>query len=243
MWTATKDGGLAANMYGPNQVSAPTTGGRVNITVETDYPFSEVVTMRLATEGGGATTFPLHLRLPGWCTSPKIQVNGITVAFLPNALGFHVEVRPWKTGDVVVITLPMEVRIETAKTVNVGGVDNSFNLNRNNEVVAGLPFSTVSLGPLLFALPLEAPNAEWRFALIRNQTLVPRRSAMPTHWDWPLMGPLAITAKARKISNFEDVWQLPMHPDVAEDDAAPVEVELVPYGCTQVFKVSMMPFV
>jgi hypothetical protein len=251
-WTATKDGGLAATMYGPNFVSAPTKGGLVNITSATTYPFSDTVTMHVVTTAaasgtGGAApvTFPLHLRLPGWCDAPKIKVNGIAITIAPNKLGFHVETRAWNTGDTVVITLPMKARIETAATINVGGVGNGYNKNRNNWVEGGLPYSTVSLGPLLFALPLESPDSEWRYALVRNQTLTVHRGDMPTHWDWPLAAPLTIRAKVQRISNFEDVWELPKHPEVITggEGAAPVEVELVPYGCSKVFKVSMLPFV
>ena len=138
----------------------------------------------------------------------------------------------------------MEPRVETAATINVGGVQDdpggSFNPNRNNAVQGGLPYATVSLGPLLFALPLEKPGSEWRYALIAKQTPKINRIAMPARWDWPAAPPLTLTAKVRKVSNFEDVWTLPAR---AVPAGAAVElVDLVPYGCSKVFKVSMFPY-
>ena len=163
--------------------------------------------MSLATEHPDGVTFPLHLRLPGWCTEPHIWVNGVAIAAKANALGFHVETRAWKSGDNVTgpcphlvhmlaagaagggvvgqvwwvslewagwgrrasvraharkvhcdtyfdaitvplaVTLPMAPKIETAKTINVGGIQHDcqrgspnaqcVNTNRNNEVQAG----------------------------------------------------------------------------------------------------------
>ena len=49
MWTQTKDGGLAASMYGPNTVAATVRGGQaVRIEVQTAYPFEEEVRMTIA---------------------------------------------------------------------------------------------------------------------------------------------------------------------------------------------------
>jgi hypothetical protein len=296
-WTATSDGGLAATMYGPNVVSAAVGGGRVNISSATAYPFEETVVMTVSVaprhagqtsrSGGGGLTFPLHLRLPGWCKAPTIAVNGVAAPVRPNRFGFHVERRLWASGDVVTVTLPMEPRLETAKTINVGGIQHHcqsgaagqecFNLNRNNEVQGGRPYATLSYGPLLFALPLEKPGAEWRYALVKDQTPTLRRTAMPAQWDWPAAPPLTLAVKVRKIANFEDVWTLPMQPQPIADakggphrsdakggphgsdakggshrsdakggphGSRPSEetVELVPYGCAKVFKVSMFPY-
>ena len=66
------------------------------------------------------------------------------------------------------------------------GPGNSHNSNRNNWVVGGLPYATVSLGPLLFALPLEKAGSEWQYALTLDQKPSLKRGPMPKHWDWPL---------------------------------------------------------
>ena len=97
-----------------------------------------------------------------------------------------------------------------------------------------------SIGPLLFALPLEREGSEWQYALVLEQKLALKRTAMPVHWDWPLAPPLTVTAAARRIV-WEDVWSLPANASavvqhqnqVAKDSI--VDIELVPYGCSKMY--------
>ena len=107
-------------------------------------------------------SFPLHLRIPGWCDDAKFTVNGAEVPTKANEHGYQVIDRGWKTGDAIVIVLPMELKVEASKTIQTGGAGSNHNLNRNNWVVGGLPYATVSMGPLLFALPLEKAASDWQ---------------------------------------------------------------------------------
>ena len=67
---------------------------------------------------------------------------------------------------------------------------------------------------------------------------------MPGHWDWPLAPPLTVSAKAKKIV-WDDVWALPAgRPELRTGEAeAEAVVELVPYGCSKIYHVSMFPYV
>merc|ERR1712194_147320 len=95
--------------------------------------------------------------------------------------------------------------------------------------------------------PLEGGNKEWQYALQTASVLRVERAPMASgRWDWPLDSPLKIFVQAR-TRHWPDVWSLP--PD--EDPASPlgnreeetnVELALVPYGCTKVFRVSMFPY-
>eukprot|EP01048_Picozoa_sp_COSAG05_P011101 COSAG05_NODE_1023_length_6126_cov_6.196117_2_plen_80_part_00 len=50
---------------------------------------------------------------------------------------------------------------------------------------SALRYATVSLGPLLFALPLEERGSDWQYALVRNQSLrLTRHGLMPDPWLW-----------------------------------------------------------
>merc|ERR1711933_217391 len=119
-----------------------------------------------------------------------------------NQRGFHILHRSWKNGDIVKLDFPMEPVLETRVTVNNGGItgnDDYGDGNRNNYVVGGLPYATVSLGPLLFALPLES-NSDWQFALDTTSALQVVRNPTPSaKWNWPLDGPLKIIATAHDI--------------------------------------------
>lgn len=150
-----------ASMYGPNSVTTTVRGGaRVRIETTTSYPFEETVRMsvtllpsqeddkRTRDAATSVATFALHLRVPGWCKKAKFAVNGRPVPTHVNTKGFQVIDRAWQTGDRVEITLPMELEIAASTTTQTGGAGSNHNTNRNNWVVGGLPYATVSLGEI-----------------------------------------------------------------------------------------------
>jgi hypothetical protein len=110
MWLAPPDGGLAAALYGPSTVTATVAGTPVTVTERTGYPFAETVTFTLALPR--ATRFPLGLRVPGWCASPRLTVNGTATA-VAGGPRFAAVDRTWQHGDTVVLTLPMTPRTRT----------------------------------------------------------------------------------------------------------------------------------
>lgn len=150
-------------MYGPNSVTTTVRGGaRVRIQTTTIYPFEETVRMsitllpsqaddkrtRKTATAVAEATFALHLRVPGWCKNAKFAVNSRPVLTHVNGKGFQVIDRAWQTGDRVEITLPMELQIAASTTIQTGGAGSTHNTNRNNWVVGGLPYATVSLGEI-----------------------------------------------------------------------------------------------
>ena len=81
-------------------------GKKLQFQLTGDYPASDQVTLRIK----GATSRPLSisLRMPGWCASPKVSVNGEPVKATP---GTYLTIeRHWQAGDSIMITLPMEER-------------------------------------------------------------------------------------------------------------------------------------
>ena len=107
MWAATADGGLAAVAYGPSRVSATAGGVPVVVTQKTEYPFGE--TVELAVDPVEPATFPLLVRIPGWCDAAEIAVNGEPVADAGAGAFRRIE-REWRPGDEVRLTFPMTVR-------------------------------------------------------------------------------------------------------------------------------------
>ena len=73
-----------------------------------DYPFGPNVTLKVAKAKGGE--WPLFVRIPGWCKSAKVSVNGID-AGTAAAGTFKRMDREWKAGDEVTMVLPMETRL------------------------------------------------------------------------------------------------------------------------------------
>ncbi|MCZ7539206.1 MAG: hypothetical protein M5U29_04670 [Anaerolineae bacterium] len=82
----------------------------------------------------------------------------------------------------------------------------------------GVPYASVSYGPLLFALPIPDtvdantpdPSARWKFALdVQQPDLTVERRSMPARWDWPLAAPLLLQANAVEVAWDPDPKSLP----------------------------------
>ncbi len=236
MWMATYDNGLAATHYGPCKVSALAADRvPVEIVCRTDYPFNEVIEMRV--RPARDARFPLLLRIPGWCKNPELSVNGSGVKAAPDAKGFVRVERLWKPGDAIRLRFPMSVSVKTGRDNNAQGA----------------PYASVSYGPLLFALPIpdtQGPNtpdpaAKWKYAMDMQgekleHDIVVERQAMPAKWDWPLASPLKLRTNGVAIDwNPEPkAPRLPSGPITKGE--RPERITLIPYGCTK-FRVSMFP--
>jgi lysophospholipase L1-like esterase len=113
----------------------------------------------------------------------------------------------------------------------------------------GVPYASVSYGPLLFALPIADtpdantpdPAARWNFALdVQSPNLTVERSPLPARWDWPLAAPLKMRANAVEVTWRPDP-KAPRLPLLPAPKSGPVErITLVPYGCTK-FRIAMLP--
>jgi len=253
MWMATRDNGLVATCYGPCRVSALVANHvPVVITCKTDYPFNETVEMIVQPEREAA--FPLEFHLPGWCAAPALSVNGSVIKIERTAKSFARIHRSWAPGDTVRLYLPMTAVVARGRDAASGppydGAHRVTSVTILEETsTRGVPYASVSFGPLLFALPIPDttdantpdPSARWRFALdVQNPGLAVERTAMPAVWDWPLAAPLKLRARV-----VETPWnpdpkdpRLPMLP-VAKQVRSET-VPLIPYGCTK-FRVSMFP--
>ncbi|MET0618154.1 MAG: beta-L-arabinofuranosidase domain-containing protein [Luteibacter sp.] len=137
LWMACADGGLAATVYAPCRVSTTARGVPVEIEQDTDYPFRGEIAIRLTP--ATAVTFPLRLRIPGWCRSPSVRVNGEVVDVAAVA-GFLALDRHWQAGDAVHLSFPAEAVAER-------GFNDSLSFTR---------------GPLVFSLPIGEAWVKWR---------------------------------------------------------------------------------
>ena len=109
LWLTTPDGGLAAVVHAPSSVRAALADGtNVEIEAATGYPFDD--TIRYAVRPDKPATFPLLLRIPGWCDEPRVTVNGAKADAAP-VDGFVTLTREWRIGDHVELRLPMTPRL------------------------------------------------------------------------------------------------------------------------------------
>lgn len=104
---ATPDDGAAVLMYNSCEARVKVAGGtEVVLREETHYPFEE--TVRFTVSAPSEVSFPLYLRIPSWCRGASVKVCGHRHGNIPSGKYARIE-REWKDGDVVELTLPMEL--------------------------------------------------------------------------------------------------------------------------------------
>ncbi|NQU23841.1 MAG: glycoside hydrolase family 127 protein [Candidatus Nealsonbacteria bacterium] len=117
------DDGLFVNLYSSSTTSQTLRDGRkIELTVETEYPFDGKVTLRF--DGEKAAPFNLRLRIPGWCTNANASWPGQEKKTIESGQYLAIE-RTWKKGDTVELQLDMPVRMiepHPKVTANAGQV-------------------------------------------------------------------------------------------------------------------------
>jgi hypothetical protein len=250
MWFGTPEGGLAATLHGPSMLNTTVQGVRTSIVSSTDYPFDDTITFTIRTDAEAEKpTWSLKLRIPGWCTDPKITVDGTPVAAITDENGFATVRRAWGAASIVVLQLPAVIRATQRTTFANGNQDiGPYNPKYpwakfpGQNGTGGMPFCVVEYGALTFALPLEAGTPGiFNYAMLcdAEKMYVVHKNAVVRPFDWPLQAPLQIVALAARF-HWPDVWTLP--PTAVPAEGLSLEqVVLIPYGNAKQFHVSMFP--
>jgi hypothetical protein len=252
MWMRSPDGGLAATLYGPSTVNAEVGADRTPVEIEqrTSYPFDELIEFTF--KGKHAVSFPLRLRIPAWCSEPRVAINGANAKMPAAQNGFITLRRSFKPGDRVTLALPMKLAVSRWPESGIG----------------------VEHGPLVYSLPIKAnwtpvvepkyttaefpswnatPASEWNYGLVLKdgdldgQIKVARAPMTDDPWDSP---PVQLTVPAKKIAGWEllasrDKPEQKFTPPLPDLSARTVSdateaVALVPYGSTEL-RVTIFP--
>ena len=242
LWYATPDKGIAALHFSPNTVTTKVGNDNTEVTIDevTSYPFSGNVEFLVSVTK--EVSFPLHIRIPGWCKEATVSLNGKA---LSKEKGGSITVvnRTWNTGDRVTLVLPMEVF--------------TSNWGRNSRAL--------ERGPLVYGLKLEEhwqqktdekegdyfnvlTTSPWNFGLIDSVVKHPAKAVQvimvkPAGRDfvWNLdHAPIELKVIGKKIPDWKIVNDVAPQPVTARDglymgrvEEKEEELTLVPYGCTK----------
>lgn len=225
LWMGDGSGGLAAVSYAPCRVKTKVGQGvNAELTVSGDYPFRDNV--RIELKLSHPETFAIRLRIPEWCGSPALTVNGEEVEVNVEN-GYTTILREWKSGEQIQLRLPMEVRT----------------LSRGSYAVS------IERGPLLYVLPIGEswqlhvkrelfhdweiyPTTPWKYGLQAGEDFEAVMSDIPTQPFKAIDTPIRLKTRGRLVKN----WRMagnnadapPLNPAV---DGSPLQsLELVPYG-------------
>lgn len=98
---------LFINFYAGSEAQFTVNDRTLALKIEGNYPWDEQVTIRFSQPQTVEHT--LALRLPEWCESPQVKVNGEAAQgeTIKGYLHLH---RQWQEGDVITLQLPMTIR-------------------------------------------------------------------------------------------------------------------------------------
>jgi hypothetical protein len=173
----TPDDGLVAAAYAPNDVHTRVADDvPISIVEETEYPFRDTIAFTIAAPR--PVRFPLLLRIPAWTTQARVTINDIAETAAPQPGAFHRIDRTWKSGDRIVLRLPMRVRASR-------WFNESMALER---------------GPLVFALPI---GEDWRPATgLKHPAIAPAKDwevHPTTPWAYALASETAAAADGVEV--------------------------------------------
>lgn len=99
---------LAVHQYAESVASLEVAGQSVAITQTTDYPWDGDITLKIEAEK--TAIWSLALRMPGWCKSAKIRINGRKFDHNSALSKGYVRIkREWSSEDVVSMSFAMPV--------------------------------------------------------------------------------------------------------------------------------------
>ena len=231
MWLATPDGGLCAALYGPSSVTAKVSGGvSVTITETTGYPFADTITLKLSL--ATATNFPLQLRIPGWCGSPVLKVNGTTTT-APAGPAYARISRTWSNGDTVTLQLPLAAKLKTwpnqhnAASVQVGALSFALKITENWVQTGGTdqwPQFDVHAG------------SAWNYGLVPGAALSVTTGGNLTDPFTQANAPLTVTTTGQKITAWQADTQTvvtPLQDGPVAATTANEQITLIPMGAAR----------
>lgn len=253
LWYATAEGGVAAMVYSPSEVTLKVGGGReVTITEDTVYPMGDEIRFEIRMSGRKGERFPFLLRRPGWCDEPEVAVNGeiFNVNLESDVMKI---VREWKDGDVVCLRLPMEVEVskwhENSVAVERGPLVYALGLAEHWEKKYLSGDEAVQFGLEYYEV---TTTDKWNYGLVESMVRNPGsctveidESKASEKFFWNMEGaPVRIRVWAQEHPYWEkygpDAGPLPF--SVRTSPYPEEEIVLVPYGCTTL-RISEFPVV
>ncbi len=247
LWMASADSGVAALAYAPSDVRLRVGDGTtVSFTEETGYPFEE--TVAFTCHSPRELQFPFHLRIPGWCDSALIEINGRPWRRVAGGRMVKVD-RRWREGDRLVLTLPMQVRLsrwqEHAVAVERGPLVYALKIGErwqhvDNDDIYGSYMEVFPTTPWNYGLLAERDRpVEARFQVIRRGPVGDR----PWSQD---QAPVIIRTRGVRLPDWTlykgDAGPLPYSPQPMPKGGHAEEITLLPYGCTTL-RISEFPVV
>jgi hypothetical protein len=246
MWMKSPGDGLAAVLYGPSRITAVVGKAKraVEIIEETSYPFSERITFRIRAEQ--PVEFPLHLRVPAWCRSPRLKVNGKSKSFPAVENGFSLLDRIHRDGDLIEVDFPMEIAVGRSSDggmfVERGPLVYSL---QPKEIWTSIAIPEMEITSPQFPMWAVTAGSPWNYALfidkaaqLKTQVKVDEAAISADPWS---KSPISMRLRARRLPGWDLVrpkgndanwFKTPPLPPMDSSVGAEETITLVPLGTT-----------
>jgi hypothetical protein len=238
LWMTTAEGGLVAMAYAPSEARFQSRGVPIVVTLDTDYPFRETLSLTVAPDRPVA--FPLLLRVPAWAEGATLEVDGAPQATMRPGT-FHRLEREWRGPTRITLRFPMQpkvsLRYHDALAVERGPLVYSLWLEeRWTRVNADQPHRELPHGDFEVQ-----PASPWNYGLVLDPTapLEGLRFEERPVGERPF-SPEGAGVRARVSGRrlpdwkMEHGWAAEIAPEPPASSEPMEELTLVPYGCTNI---------
>jgi DUF1680 family protein len=193
------------NLYATSSTTARISAGEVEISEETGYPWKGEVKVTLG--GVPQDPFSLCVRIPSWCESPRMRINGKLEPSVSEK-GYVRLTRRWKKGDVVRLSFPMEIRRMVSHP----------SVRENQGKVA------IQRGPLVYCL--EEADHPGGVRTVR----LPDNTILQTRFDPDLLGGVQVIEGQAQRVLFPDADE-PLYREAppSKRQIEPVKLKAIPY--------------
>jgi hypothetical protein len=100
--------GVYSTLLAPSKLTTEIKGVKVEISIDTDYPFKDTLTYTVRAES--KVGFAFGIRIPAWAKNPEIiMTDGIPRA--PRPGDFYIIDKEWDGGHTITVRLPSEVEV------------------------------------------------------------------------------------------------------------------------------------
>lgn len=238
LWMRTKDGGIAATAYAPSKATFDVDGSRVQLSLQTDYPFRERLQLTVSVEK--QAKFPLLLRVPGWAEGATMRLDNSAVRQMEPERFFRLN-RNWKGSTTIELKFPMKPKA----------------VRRYNQAVS------LARGPLVYSLKIgeewkrvnaERPHRElphgdfevrpttpWNYGLLLNEkqpaaSVIFEEQPVGEKPFSPEGAGVIARVKGRRLPEWklQHGWAAEVPPATQTSKEPVEELTLLPYGCTNI---------
>ena len=193
------------HLYVRGAVQAETDGKAVRFDVDTDYPWKGDVA--LTYRGEERATFALKLRIPGWCGSYALSLNGAPLdAHVQD--GYAAIQREWQDGDRLALALDMPVTLVRA----------------NPRICEDVGKVAVQRGPLVYCLE-EADNSRNLHAVRLGGA---DASRFTTRWKPDKLGGI-VELQSPGLRETDEGWDETLYSADREIRTVPARLTWIPY--------------